>query len=67
MPAELNGLPANGTANAINGHADELSNPTPADAAFDSIPDVVAAFGQPASGISKCPPTTNNPQRKANS
>ena len=42
MPAELNGLPANG----INGHANELSNPTPADAAFDSIPDVVAAFGQ---------------------
>ncbi|KAH6633297.1 DHBP synthase RibB-like alpha/beta domain-containing protein [Boeremia exigua] len=44
MPAELNGLPANGTANGINGHADELSNSTPANAAFDSIPDVVAAF-----------------------
>lgn len=46
MPAELNGLPANGTGNGINGHANELSNPTPADSAFDSIPDVVAAFGQ---------------------
>lgn len=44
MPADLNGLPANGT-NGVNGHADALSNPTPADAAFDSIPDCVAAFG----------------------
>lgn len=44
MPAELNRLPANGTGNGINGHANELSNPTPADSAFDSIPDVVAAF-----------------------
>jgi 3,4-dihydroxy 2-butanone 4-phosphate synthase len=44
MPAELNGLPANGT-NGVNGHADAMSNPTPADAAFDSIPDCVAAFG----------------------
>ncbi|KAJ4339404.1 3,4-dihydroxy 2-butanone 4-phosphate synthase [Didymella glomerata] len=43
MPAELNGLPANGT-NGVNGHADAMSNPTPADAAFDSIPDCVAAF-----------------------
>lgn len=47
MPAELNGLPADGTAGGINGHANELSNPAPADSAFDSIPDVVAAFGQP--------------------
>lgn len=43
MPAEPNGLPANGT-HGINGHADQLANPTPADAAFDSIPDCVAAF-----------------------
>ncbi|KAF1352714.1 3,4-dihydroxy-2-butanone 4-phosphate synthase [Lizonia empirigonia] len=44
MPAEINGLPANGTANDINGHANELANPAPTDSAFDSIPDVVAAF-----------------------
>ena len=45
MPAELqNGLPAHGT-NGVNGNATELSNPTPAHPAFDSIPDVIQAFG----------------------
>jgi 3,4-dihydroxy 2-butanone 4-phosphate synthase len=43
MPAELNGLPANGT-NGVNG-THGLSNPTPAHPAFDSIPDVIQAFG----------------------
>jgi len=44
MPAELqNGLPAHGT-NGVNGNATELSNPTPAHPAFDSIPDVIQAF-----------------------
>lgn len=46
MPAELNRLPANGTANGINNNVNELSNPTPADTAFDSIADVIAAFGK---------------------
>ncbi|KAJ8108160.1 hypothetical protein OPT61_g8368 [Boeremia exigua] len=64
MPAELNGLPANGTANGINGHTDELSNPTPADAAFDSIPDVVAAFGQPAPGTTHDASMTNSPSQR---
>jgi 3,4-dihydroxy 2-butanone 4-phosphate synthase len=42
MTAELNGLPAvNGTIE----HANGLSNPTPAHPAFDSIPDVIQAFG----------------------
>lgn len=44
MPAELNGLPANGT-HGVNGHANGLTNPTPAHPAFDSIPDVIQAFG----------------------
>lgn len=45
MPAELqNGLPAHGT-NGVNGNATQLSNPTPAHPAFDSIPDVIQAFG----------------------
>lgn len=56
MPAEINGLPANGTANGINGHANELANPAPADSAFDSIPDVVAAFGATA----REPPTRSS-------
>jgi hypothetical protein len=45
MTAELNGLPTavNGTAD----HTNELSNPTPAHPAFDSIPDVIQAFGTP--------------------
>jgi hypothetical protein len=44
MTTELNGLPAiNGTAD----HANELSNPTPAHPAFDSIPEVIQAFGTP--------------------
>jgi len=42
MPAELNGLPANGTTRANGTHG--LSNPTPAHPAFDSIPDVIQAF-----------------------
>ncbi|OAG20906.1 3,4-dihydroxy-2-butanone 4-phosphate synthase [Alternaria alternata] len=43
MPAELqNGLPAHGT-NGVNGNATQLSNPTPAHPAFDSIPDVIQA------------------------
>ncbi|KAF1911277.1 DHBP synthase RibB-like alpha/beta domain-containing protein [Ampelomyces quisqualis] len=41
MPPELNGLPAvNGTAS----HHSDLANPTPAHAAFNSIPDVIEAF-----------------------
>jgi 3,4-dihydroxy 2-butanone 4-phosphate synthase len=44
MPAELqNGLPAHGT-NGVNGNATQLSNPSPAHPAFDSIPDVIQAF-----------------------
>ncbi|KAF7673836.1 riboflavin biosynthesis protein ribab [Alternaria burnsii] len=44
MPAELqNGLPAHGT-NGVNGSATQLSKPTPAHPAFDSIPDVIQAF-----------------------
>ena len=43
MPAEINGLPAVTGTNGINGS--ELSNPTPAHPAFDSIPDVIQAFG----------------------
>jgi 3,4-dihydroxy 2-butanone 4-phosphate synthase len=41
--AEVNGLPA--SASGINGHTSALSNPAPAHAAFDSIADVVEAFG----------------------
>lgn len=52
MPAELNGLPANGP-NGVNGHANALANPTPADSAFDSIPDVVAAFGKKTHNTSR--------------
>lgn len=44
MSAEINGLPANGTVNGVNGHASKLSNPTPTNSAFDSIPDVIKAF-----------------------
>lgn len=39
-----NGLPANGT-NGVNGNVDQLANPTPSHPAFDSIPDVIQAFG----------------------
>ena len=41
--AEVNGLPA--STSGINGHAASLANPAPAHAAFDSIADVVEAFG----------------------
>lgn len=45
MTAELeNGLPANGT-NGVNGKATETINSTPSHPAFDSIPDVIQAFG----------------------
>jgi 3,4-dihydroxy 2-butanone 4-phosphate synthase len=32
---------------AINGEQNGLSNPTPTHPAFDSIPDVIEAFGMP--------------------
>jgi hypothetical protein len=43
--AEVNGLPASSSVNGINGHSGALANPAPAHAAFDSIADVVEAFG----------------------
>lgn len=45
MTAELeNGLPANGT-KGVNGNTKETINSTPSHPAFDSIPDVIQAFG----------------------
>lgn len=45
MTAQLvNGLPAHGT-NGVNGNATEVANSTPSHPAFDSIPDVIEAFG----------------------
>jgi hypothetical protein len=57
MVAELHGSPA------VNGTTNGLSNPTPAHPAFDSIPDVIQAFGNIPNPTFPTMPFANTPSQ----